>query len=363
MAKIRKPSYARKAYLLQTLVFFDGPQVVLFKSDRQFPMIGLAVDFEDYGDPSAADFLLTEVTDRSWRDYIDQKVDLRFLFLDASKRLYTGRWTEEDGHTIPLKVAKPNELSAEFLPDHGFWSRNHTIELDEASKRPTTSQEYAIDGTWDASDFSRFYGRTADLYAFLSVTSDKILGGLDAIKRLNVEGLIKGLAWQGGGSYVGFYDRLFGQVDDLIPLRVSRIAYASPGTIELRGDEEPLNDVNAMIEAFEKNRDDLTSLYSSIHGRLKKARLLGAAADRGFPNPEIESVVRDLSFSLYSHLGVENPASFFELCGRNTLVFSKIVLSVFRRVKDLQTFHAQGRVTVTSDHREGDSAAYIGHEP
>jgi len=46
---------------------------------------------------------------------------------------------------------------------------------------------------------------------------------------------------------------------------------------------------------------------------------------------------------------VNDPSSIFEACDGNVVVFSKIVLSYFRRLRDLYLFQKEGRITITGD--------------
>lgn len=341
MAVARRPSIARTAYLKQTLVFFDGPQVVLMQSDRGFPMVAVAVsepDEEHYP------MFVTEVSDETLRRYLRQKVDLRYLFREGSKRRYLANWAELDEQGW-MRVRRADDVTHEdYFPRHGFWARHHTVEINPAVFANDRLAVFAIDGTWDASDFSRFYGKVADLYAFLSITSADASTNLSGGMTESLKEVIRSLGWRGGGSYVGFYDSVFARVDALSPLRVNRIQYASPGTIELKGSRDALADVSRVVEQFGAEGGSLKTAYSFVYDVLGREDLRTAGPDRTFSSEATRDVVLERCFEINRGLGVEAPETLLALCDGNAVVFAKITLSFFRRAKELYAFHAEGRV-------------------
>lgn len=341
MATLRKPPYARTAYLEQTLVAYDGPQLVLFKSDRGFRVLGLAVD-----EPTAETYplLLAEVKDEDFRRYLDQKVDLHYIFRFAAKRLYYGNWAalNEQGW-LPLIRPKDTVPDA-YFPDQGFWSRHHTVEYTGTVFASDTLASFAIDGSWDASDFARFYSKFADLYAFLTVGVRQLADQIPADALQSVKRLIQTLAWRGGGSYVGFYDTMFSKIDALSPLRVNRIQYASPGTIELKGSPDALGHVGTVVNFFAADSGEVKEAYDFVHKVLGKENLKGADTDAGFSSQTMEQAVRQKCDILNKGLGIDSPDHVLGLCDGKVVIYAKITLSFYRRAKALHLFHAEGRV-------------------
>lgn len=337
----RKPPFARTAYLKQTLVFYDGPQVVLMQSDRGFPMIAVAVDEPD---EDSYPMFITEVTDESMRRYLREKVDLRYLFREGSKRRYLGDWSDLDEQGW-LRISRADDVTNDaYFPRHGFWSRHHTVEITADVFAADSLAKFAIDGAWDASDFSRFYGKVADLYAYLAITSREAAAHFSALTASSVKDIIRGLGWRGGGSYVGFYDSVFAKVDNISPLRVNRIAYASPGTIELKGSEQPLADIERVVASFGKDEGSLKLSYDFVYKVLGKEELRTASPERSFSTESVRDSVIEHCFTINRGLGVDAPEDMLALCDKNAVVFAKITLSFYRRAKDLHAFHAEGRV-------------------
>lgn len=341
MAKLAKPRFARTAYLKQTLVAFDGPQLVYFQSDRGFPLLGLAVD-----EPNEQSYplLLAEVKDEDFRRYLDQKVDLHYLFRFAAKRLYYGNWAalNEQGW-LPL-IRPKEEVPEIYFPGQGFWSRHHTVEYTGTVFASDTLASFAIDGSWDASDFARFYSKFADLYAFLTVGVRQLAGQIPADALQSVKRVIQSLAWRGGGSYVGFYDSMFSKIDELSPLRVNRIQYASPGTIELKGSPDALGHVGTVVNSFAADEGEVKEAYDFVNKVLGKENLKAAEANAGFSTPTAEQAVREKCDIINKGLGIDSPEHVLSLCDGKVVIYAKITLSFYRRAKELHRFHAEGRV-------------------
>lgn len=344
MAKPRMRSFAQAAALDQVLVFFDGPQVVLFRSDRGLPAIGVSV-----GEPDSSFYPLfvTEVLDANWKRYASEKVDLRYLFTAGSKRRYFANWNDL-GESGRLPLSRADDVSAEeeeeLIPAAGFWVRHHTSSAESRFAATDQLASFAIDGAWDASDFSRFYGRAADLYAYMIVSTKDALNKLTGDALGAIQEAIRGQSFRGGGSYVGFYDRIFNRVDALSPLRVRRISYASPGTIDLVGSPEALADVSRVVESFGGDSGEVHDLYRKMDGALRRLSLKRAGPEARFPTADIENIILQDALRLNQLLGVDDPLPMFDLCDRNVLVYTKVSLSFYRRARDLYAFHSEGRV-------------------
>jgi len=339
MARISRPRRAKRLYLKQVLFFYDGPQVVLMQSDRGFPAVGVAIE----GDGNW--FMhFSEVSDEALRRYMSEKAQLSWLFNEASKRRYLGAWGEVDEQGW-LRVKSVDDIRDEsWFPQPGFWARNHTTPFGSMSAASDKVASFAIDGSWDASDFSKFYGKMADLYALLAITSERAASHLTVETRRVAKDAIVSAAWRGGGSYVSFYDRIFSSVFALSPLRVRRIAYASPGHIDLKGSEEPLRDIARVVDSFGLETSALKAAVADVNKILTDGNLRSADATTQFPSDVIRDRVYQLCREINTNLGVDDPQILYNLCDDNVLVYAKITLSFYRRAKDLYAFHTEGRV-------------------
>jgi len=117
----------------------------------------------------------------------------------------------------------------------GCFARSHTHSIDEDQEQ-AYEKTYNIDGQWDTRDFSRFYNKVEDLYAFNYLTIRSNSGEIKDKERENIRSSFVSRFWRGGGSYVGFYDDLTATAANTNAVEIARVKYASPGEIVLRGD-------------------------------------------------------------------------------------------------------------------------------
>jgi len=335
---------ATKATLLEYLIEYDGPQLAVLKSDRNRNMLAHAVYRTDMKEP----FFGCEVTDKAFDKYFEGTADLNYAFQRAQSSAYyffDNAFVEGEGDVVKLRAATPDELQhAEYWPQVGIFSRSHTS-LFNREKRVTALKTFKIDGKWGASDFSHFYGKMSDLYSLFAVLG-RISGTAAPIERAFLASALRDRLFRGGGSYVGFYDDLDNRNHEhkLAPLEVSRIQYASPGQIDLRGDTMALSSTSDVIAKFEDGSRDLTELYKTVHGVLRKEKLLTAEPTEKFSSKALEEFVLSRTMELAQALKLENIDSVYQAAGKNILVFAKLILSIYRRANELYMFEAEGRI-------------------
>lgn len=346
MAKIKRLArYAKSAHLIQTVLFYDGPQIILARSDRGFFMVGVAVDIEDIDYP----IYFTEVTDKDYYRYLREKVDLRFLFTEASKRKYVADWDQIDNKRLDLWRFRDEFDDEDLIPLSGFWSRNHNVALNEELVSANAIAEFAIDGAWDAPDFARLYAQFSDIYAFVAISSRKFRESLSSASRTALETAVRHLEWKGGGSYLSYYENIFSKVSEAIPLGVREISYASPGRIRLKGDKDALEEVLLVVNNFAQDADKVVESARNLDQILSKFNLKRQGiADAKFPTQEIEIRGVQLATDIFSGLGIDDPEVIKANCQQNSVMYAKVSLSFYRRAKRLYAFHAEGRVRGTN---------------
>ena len=345
--------YARKAHLKNVLVFYDQPQVVHLKGDRGFDLVAVAVPTEDV---NRMDFFAVEVGERTYSDYLLGHSDLRYLFKTASRnRFYFFDWlASENGLTFKLRSATANEIkSADIYPDAGFFSSSHTDDVapesDDGAQLGFSADakyQFKIDGRWEASDFSRFYARIDELYAF-SAINERIGSGisLNPEDKRFLKGAISSRTWERGGSYTAFYRELREHPDDTHPLRVSKIAYASPGEIVVAGEKAALKEVAGLLKLYSDEMESFESSYKILHGTLARERLLSSSQGSEELTKAMLAMITRYAAKLYRLLRVENKYSIYLICDRDPIIFSKLALSLHRRLRDLSKFYEQSRVS------------------
>jgi len=310
-------------------------------------MLALAVPREGMAYPFFAAELVGGVLDK----YLQGKVDLNFVFRTTPvNRLFFFDIQEADPDQIALIRARPDELKEEYYPSPGLFSRAHTHPLPDEHAKNEGRQQFLIDGKWEAADFSGFYGKMADTYSLTYISKNLATASVTEADKVFLRDSIVEKSWQGGGSYAAFYGLMRGRTTSRHPLKVDGIEYHSPGYISVVGNHDVLNHVVAVIERIIENRKDAHDAYRHIHQSLGKEKLLRANKNATFSSEAVEAYVRDRATKLAELVSMPNVSLVFDACEKNTVVFSKVILSYSRRVSSLAKFYIEGRVkTGTSE--------------
>jgi hypothetical protein len=335
-------AFASTATVVEHLVDFDGPQLLLLKTNRNRHMMANAVRRQGMQSP----FFGCEVTDRVLERYFSERADLHFVFSMSIGRIYYTFDLAQAGRDKVqlLKLDASESQTDQYWPEVGFFSRSHTTTFNRAAIL-TTVRSFKIDGKWAATDFSVFHTKMSDLYALFGVL-ERLKGAHSATERGFVHEAVQQRFWQGGGSYGGFYDSLIerNRALKLAPLEVARIQYASPGEISLSGNGQTLASIADILDLFDKKHDELNGFYGNIYGALKKEGLLSAPPEASFSTVRVRKLIERNTRDFGESMQLDNIDQIYDACEQNALVFAKVILSVYRRANELYKFHAEGRV-------------------
>ncbi|MBB3461072.1 hypothetical protein [Rhizobium sp. BK377] len=323
-----------------TLVEYDGPQLAYFITSRDYPMLSVAVDHPELG----YGMFSVELSDALFDKYMLGKTDLASLFRHSiASRLYFLDFMAGSQGTFKLLRADVAEINNDdFYPSRGIFSRSHTSSINDIAEVGQVVERFFIDGRWDARDFARFSGKLADTYALVRI-ADKLDDEIAEEDKGLLIGLIDERNWQGGGSYGGFYGEAREKTKRDYPLSVAGIEYHSPGYIDMRGHEDTLNEVVGAISVYRANRESLNEQYRSLHKLLQREGLLTADRLANFGTTSTADLAVKRAIALGDTLGLPNVKLLSDLAGPAP-VFVKVVLSFFRRIRDLSVFYAEGRV-------------------
>lgn len=323
-----------------SLVEYDGPQLAYFVTSRDYPMLAIAVEHPVLG----YGMFCVELSDALFDKYMLGRTDLASLFRNSIRsRLYFLDFMAGDNGTFKLLKADVAEIeNDDYYPLQGIFSRSHTSSLNDIAEVGQVVERFLIDGNWDARDFARFSGKLADTYSLVRIAEKLDDEIADEDKNLLVN-LIEERKWQGGGSYGGFYSDAREKTKRDYPLSVAGIEYHSPGYIDMRGHEDTLNEVVSAISIYRANRESLDEQYRSLHNLLKREGLLTADRLANFESASSAGFAVQRAIRLGDRLGLPNTELLSRLAGPAP-VFIKVILSFFRRVRDLSLFYAEGRV-------------------
>lgn len=343
MAKRRRVTY------VATLVYVDEPQLILFAAGKS-KVIAVAIEDGERKYP----FLATLVADADWSKYLRETVDLRYLFLYTRIRsnfiFDLADLNEESGSVMmdPWEGAVPEE----YLPSPRFFARDHTEAL-PVDTIQVSEQRFNIDGNWDLPDFSHFYGKFSDLYAFQLSLQNFKNEAISFLVRRGVQDAFTKYPMRGGFSYVHFYDDLYRAQPRPERLGVERVAYASPGHVDVIGRGDIFTQIQTDLEHFRSQRNEIAEKYRIFYKMLSKAKLLTAAATELDARSALGQTVLAMSAELGKMVRLPDFDTLIQLCAGRPLAVAKVTLSYIRRLDETFDFFAEGRVQF------GDRAADI----
>lgn len=327
------------ATISKTLLYYDGPQIILLNGFSNMPIIAVAVNYDGMEYPFFACYTQQKHLDK----YIHGKADLHFVFANAHmSEYYFFDLFEANNDVVNLIRATSDESrNNDFWPSKGFFSSNHILENENLHD---TRRRFNINGAWEADDFTQFNRKMFDMYAIMS--AKKILESVDSTPETLAElnALIINQSWEGGNSYVNFYKPFTTKIEIHSPIKVKSIQYASPGNIDLIGDKNIFDEMSRAITKFEQNIEKAAKAYQYINKILGQEKLKTSKASSEFSSEAIKNHVKGQADIILNSIGIDTPAIFMHSCNDNILIYSKLVLSIFRRIKGVYNFISEGRV-------------------
>jgi hypothetical protein len=340
MDKKIKKYPGRRAKFEAMLVFLDEPQVMTLKYGNT-RVIAVAVPDDD---PDKDLFYATSVSRRDWNKYLNESVDLRYLFTYPDQRnAFTFNLNKmEDGEVYLHRYTE--KAPEKYLPSPRFFASNHTEDFDHVEKPEDTTTLY-VDGEWELVEFGHFNQRYSDVYAYL-VTMERwgdpktSLQVKQQIRRPFME-----RPFQGGFSYVHLFSNLNDNVPPSEQVSLDKIKYASPGHVDLLGKKEAFRGVHDVISNFIKNRSEIVRQYNTLYNYLSQNKYLKMSGESYGNNNPIDHFINHEAQKLYELMLAGDFSIIQTLTDRNALVSAKIVLSFYRRLAELAAFFLEGRAS------------------
>lgn len=276
-------------------------------------------------------------------EYQDGKFDLRYALAHANLRRYwTFKFKGYEEKVDLKRVKKSDNVVMDSLPDSGFFSREHHNIKIVHQFVPDTVEQFDIDGSWELGEFSRFYGQIEDIYYMFNdirrfnhpSTSEKTKAAISkALDR----------PWRGGGSYVGYYDKIANDNAPTAKLKVSGIKYNSPGFVSLRAKKRPFDDIIGLLQAYAHNMSNIKYAHNKLYKFMSNNKLLKADASN-FVGGALRKGVEEHAKKLDQYMPGVSYGTFLSMANANEVVAAKVLLSVFRRMDRLYQYFASGRV-------------------
>tara|TARA_R110002020_G_scaffold467027_5_gene690235 strand:+ start:1453 stop:2469 length:1017 start_codon:yes stop_codon:yes gene_type:complete len=332
--------HRRSAVFEAVLVYMDEPQLVTLVAQKT-RIVAVAIPYDNV---NSAMFLAVSVAQKDWEKYLDGTVDLRYLFTVPTVR------TTYYFDLCLMKNSKlmmtpwEGDIEERYLPAPRFFSSNHT-ESYLADDRATDPEHLVIDGEWELTDFGQFQQKFADIYAFVISSQNWQDESTPYDVRRAIQLAFLNRPFQGGFSYVHLFRDLAENIPRSDKLNLSKIQYASPGSVEIKGKAEIFTEMHEIIQNFLSNKDALRKDYNSFHKFLSERNYLKMSGDAYGQGDAATSYIHQLSRNLAEKMLAPDYDVVRNLSSNNALVCAKIVLAFYRRLSDASMYFAQGRVT------------------
>jgi len=213
----------------------------------------------------------------------------------------------------------------------------------ERSRRGT--QKLALDGDWTLFEFSQFARTYSQVYSVLYALDPRLSSDPEDEEFERIHHLFNAFPWRGGYSAVNFYESLRYRVPKQDRPVIKSIRYESPGWIELSLIVGVALSIKLIIKSFSSGAIELNSTYHAIYKGMQDRKLTNLDIKR----KEIELTrdqrrfARESAEELAERMLFERLPQLQELSD-NEVASLKILLSLFRRSRDLQKIERQGRI-------------------
>jgi hypothetical protein len=338
---MRKPR-EKLAKFKQVLEYMDGPQAVLLERSADAKIVALAIDLEGYQNA----FFGAEISIEQWDRYRRGFVDLNYLFVyPRYKNWYYFDLAKEQNGFIELIQAEKNDFTIEqYIPEKGFWAYNHSEKIKEEENKELATQKYSTDGIWDLPDFTQFYNKLTDLYAFFLSLKKYEEAGTPAEIKKRIRDSFREQPLRGGSSYRNLHEGLSSiqRIGDR--LAVGRLQYSSPGRVDVKGRLDVFKELAVSLAEFTARYEELKDKYNELHRMLAKGKWLKADPDRLDKNGAVAKFFHEQGVEFAKMLRLEDYALIYRLTGNHALLFLKVLLAHYRRLEKYFMFFAEGRV-------------------
>ena len=322
----------------RTLVYYDGPQLLLGHDGRGTPYLAVALP---HSADSEAPFLAVAVSQNRLDDYFAETIDLRSVFRrPKGDRYFSFSLEIHRAGRYPLTDCP--SVKDDWLPSAGFFASQHTEIQRPVDSDETYILDIPIDGRWDLNDLAKFPNKYVDAYAFLFA----VRCSTSEIDADHISGLFHRYPWRGGYSSVRFYDDLYRTIPRPQRITVREIRYASPGLIRIEANQDLTDQLRALVMRLNENWRDIKSSAQELQNAMSERGFLGTS------NYEVEVSSADREFLAQSCANLATAMQFQglsvvnSLCGRNWVATAKIFLSFYRRLFDLSDFFETGKASL-----------------
>jgi len=354
------------------LIHFDGPLLSLFRNREGDNYLYYWCDTEG----GENRWLVFRVSDKELNLYLTKRVTLRDLIVSPGDGFVYAADMDADLHITNVYILDPHSLPSDYMPDDNSYYEftPSSILVKEPAARGKVHETYkiVIDGDWTFRDLAEMPKIYSTVYAFVYS-----LRGLRTRAKDLLSYAYRTHPWRGGYSTLNFFNNLQSYIDPEHRLQIVSMQYASPGWIELDLLSPVAFSVKSIISSFVASADELEEQYAAIYREMRSRELLrevDLSSDDEAPSPHValsregrelgrprkarrkRATRRQLSREdrEFASNSARQIARLLKLetedfdqvnsLTDNPLTTLKILLSVYRRIRDLAVYQIQGKV-------------------
>ena len=327
--------------VIEVLMRYDVPLIVVAREaspkDQATAQMYIGLNIEECDD-GLDKFLITRISSKEFVRYLQEEIDLRYLLNSKGTRHYLTNITGEAGVTFTPKLY--SDSVEEYLPDPALFLRGYNGNLLAALQLPSlTSRRVLIDGRWGLPDMRRFASLFGNSYSFLYSLRPK-----DGHVEQRTRALFGKYPWRGGFSAVNFFDQLEALVPRVCRPQIDRMQKASPGFIDFRLEGAIADQVIALVTQLNVKGNAPAEAYRTTRQFLKERRWLGnSASDIRLSDGDLTDLTTYVSLMAETLHLQEHTDYIMSLAQSDPLAAVKILLSLFRKVKELADYIATGK--------------------
>lgn len=299
---------------VRDLLFYDGPLVSLFRTEREEPVLFVWVDVDE----QINRWLAFRTSERDLIRYTSRRCTLRELVQRPADALIYALDINRAFKRVRQSVLPAVALPVEYLPGAESF-------LEEDESAPSNLYEMLIAGEWDGDQMHELLSRFRGVYLL-----HLHFGAETLSPRLRPE---KNLPWKGGFSAVRFFDGLLAKTPRRERPRMKAFVYSSPGYVRWELEREVAEQVRQAVEAPEEDRELVDRLAYEALSYIRRCNLNHEdARPNQRQNEDLDEMFEALGATLWPDAYVR-----IRETHREPFVCLKVLLAYHKRIKFLRS--------------------------
>ncbi|GBC61773.1 hypothetical protein DENIS_2735 [Desulfonema ishimotonii] len=310
------------------LIYFDGPLLSHFKNKNSENYLYYWCDADNLNR-----WLIFRVSSQDLTLYLNKEITLYELIINPIDGFLYSVDIDENMEYRNIFMVQPDDLPESYIPEIDSYYEFEILHKENQDK----NYRILINNDWKLDDLYSFPRNYSQVYLFIYSLQNLLKKNIDFEKLKNS---FQAHPWKGGYSALNFYDSL----NYIHRPEISSIQYASPGWIELKLFIPSAISIRKIITSFLDNSDALIEMYNRTIKELRLRRLTKIDARNAYLTPENALFIKE-TIKKFSQLMDFQYTEQLDNLTENPLISLKILLSFYRRVKNLSVYSIEGKAS------------------